>query len=439
MQLIDLKYIFRTLKYRNYRLFFSGQGISLVGTWMQQIALCWLVYRLTNSVFLLGVVGFISQIPTFILTPLAGVIADRYNRLRLLIITQSLAMLQAAVLAVFVLTNTIAIWHIMALSMFIGIINAFDIPIRQAFTVELIENKEDLGNAIALNSSMFNLARLIGPAIAGIIISFAGEGVCFLLNALSFIAVIISLTAIKISTKRAKAEFKNSKVISELKEGLLYAVGFKPIKYILLLLAVVSLMGAPYQLLMPVFARDIFHGGPKTLGFLVTMAGAGALLGAIYLAARKSVLGLGTIITRATALFGLGLISFSFSRILWLSILCVSLAGFGMMVQMAACNTILQTIVEEDKRGRIMSFYAMAFMGTATLGSLFTGTIASLIGAPRTLLIGGVCCIIGSLVFLSKLPQIREKIHPIYAKKGIIPEVASGIQSAARLEIFQKD
>ena len=434
---MDFRLIFRALRHRNYRLFFGGQTISLVGTWMQQVALSWMVYRLTNSVFLLGVMGFVTQIPTFILTPIAGVIADRYPRHRILVITQVLAMLQALILAVLVVTGAITIWHIFVLGIFIGLVNAFDIPIRQAFTVEMIEGREDLGNAIALNSSMFNFARLLGPAIAGILISLIGEGGCFLLNAVSYLAVIISLLAMRIIPRRI--EFKNVPVFSELKDGLKYAFGFKPIKHILLLLALVSLTGVPYQLLMPVFARDIFHGGPRTLGFLVAMSGLGAFSGTIYLAAKKTVIGLGRNIVQATALFGLGIISLSLSRVFWLSLLFTFIAGFGIMVQMAASNTILQTIVDEDKRGRLMSLYTMAFMGTAPLGSLWAGSLASHIGAPYALLIGGFCCIISAFIFARQLPALREKIRPIYVKKGIIPEVASGIQSAARLEIFSKD
>ena len=434
---MDFRLIFRALRHRNYRLFFGGQTISLVGTWMQQVALSWMVYRLTNSVFLLGVMGFVTQIPTFILTPIAGVIADRYPRHRILVITQVLAMLQALILAVLVVTGAITIWHIFVLGIFIGLVNAFDIPIRQAFTVEMIEGREDLGNAIALNSSMFNFARLLGPAIAGILISLIGEGGCFLLNAVSYLAVIISLLAMRIIPRRI--EFKNVPVFSELKDGLKYAFGFKPIKHILLLLALVSLTGVPYQLLMPVFARDIFHGGPRTLGFLVAMSGLGAFSGTIYLAAKKTVIGLGRNIVQATALFGLGIISLSLSRVFWLSLLFTFIAGFGIMVQMAASNTILQTIVDEDKRGRLMSLYTMAFMGTAPLGSLWAGSLASHIGAPYALLIGGFCCIISAFIFARQLPALREKIRPIYVKKGIIPEVASGIQSATRLEIFSKE
>ena len=335
---------------------------------------------------LLGMVVFLGQIPSFVLTPFAGVIADRHNRRHILVATQTLAMLQALILSILVLTNSIKVWQIIALSVFLGLINSFDIPVRQAFTIEMIETKEDLGNAIALNSSMVNGARLIGPSLAGIIIATLGEGLCFLLNAISYIAVIVSLLAMKINEKKIKSSHPH--VLHGLKEGFVYAFNFAPIRYILILLSLVSLTGVPYQVLMPVFAKDIFHGGPQTLGFLMAMAGVGALIGAIYLAGRRSVLGLGKIIVLASGVFGLGLIVFSRSRVLWFSMLVICVAGFAMMVQMAASNTILQTIVEEDKRGRVMSFYTMAFMGMTPFGGLLAGALASKISAPNTLLFG---------------------------------------------------
>ena len=436
-QMSNFRLIFRALRHKNYRLFFAGQTISLTGTWMQQIAMSWLVYRLTNSPLLLGVVGFAGQIPTFLFAPLAGVIADRAPRHRILIITQTLAMCQAGLLSILILTHTIQIWHILVLSIFMGLVNSFDIPVRHAFTVEMIERKEDLGNAIALNSSMVNAARLIGPSVAGILIAAWGEGICFLLNALSYIAVIISLLAMRITPREIKQSSKH--ILHELKEGFVYAFNFIPIKAILILLSLISLMGVPYQVLMPIFARDIFHGGPKTLGFLMAMAGVGALMGAIYLAGRKSVVGLGKIIALAAGCFGLGIIVFAFSRLLWVSMIAIGAAGFAMMVEMAASNTVLQTIVEEDKRGRVMSFYTMAFMGMAPFGSLLAGGLATKIGASYTLLWGGSCCIIGALIFTTKLKVIRDKIHPIYVKKGIIPEVARGIEAATGLEGLSKD
>jgi len=404
---------------------------------MQQVAVGWLVYRLTNSALLLGLVGFVGQIPTFLCSPFAGVFADRHNRRNMLVVTQSLAMIQALILSALILTKNIHVWHIVVLSAVLGIINSFDIPIRQAFTVEMVEDREDLGNAIALNSSMVNAARLIGPSIAGVLIATMGEGICFLLNAISYIPVIASLLAMNVARK--KIQTQNRHILLEIKEGVSYAFNFSPIKSILLLLSLVSLMGVPYQILMPVFARDIFHGGPSTLGFLIAMSGIGALAGAIYLAARRSVLGLGRIIALTAALFGIGIVAFSLSKVLWVSMVILLVSGFGMMVQMASSNTVLQTIVDEDKRGRIMSFYTMSFMGMAPFGSLLAGTLASKIGAPNTLLLGGIICIIGAFIFSLKLPSLREKIHPIYAKKGIIPEVAKGIQSAAGLDGFLKE
>lgn len=432
-----LKRTFRALRFRNYRLFFGGQLISLIGTWMQQIAVTWLVYRLTNSAFFLGAVGFAGQMPIFIVTPFAGVFADRLNRHRILVATQTLSMIQATILAVLTLTGNIQVIHIFLLSIFLGLINAFDNPTRQSFVLEMIENKEDLGNAIALNSSMFNSARLLGPSIAGIVIAAIGEGLCFLLNALSFVAVIIALLAMRIAPRERKQESRG--VLEGFKEGFKYAFGFAPIKYILLLLALVSVMGMPYAVLMPIFARDILHGGPRTLGFLMGATGMGAVTGAIFLASRKSVAGLSRWIPTAASIFGTGLIAFSFSRSLWLSIGLLYVVGFGMMVQMASSNSILQTVSDDDKRGRVMSFYAMAFMGMAPFGSLLAGSLASFIGAPTTLMISGICCIIGAAVFAAKLPKLHEKIHPIYMKIGIIPEVSSGIQAAAQLTVPPED
>jgi len=420
---------FRALANKNYRLFFIGQSISLVGTWMQQVAMSWLVYRLTGSALWLGLVGFLGQAPAFFLTPFAGVLADRYRRHRILIVTQILALLQAVILFWLVATNTIALWHVIVLSVLFGLINSFDIPARHAFTIEMIDKKEDLSNAIALNSSMVNLARLIGPSVAGVIIASFGESLCFLVNALSYVAVIIALFVMKMKSQAVVSD--RISVLEHLKEGFTYAFGFAPIRYILFLLGLVSLMGVPYQVLMPIFAKDIFKGGPATLGFLMSMAGIGALMGAIYLAGRKTVLGLGKIIGIAAIIFGLGLALFAHSTSLWVSFAIVCVAGFAMMVQMAASNTVLQTIVEEDKRGRIMSFYTMAFMGTTPFGALLAGGLAHKIGAPYTLMIGGICCMIGGIVFLQKLPVIREKIRPVYIKKGIIQEVIQEIREVA--------
>jgi MFS family permease len=380
---------------------------------MQRIAMSWLVYRLTNSAFLLGLVGFTSQIPLFLLTPFAGVLADRMNRRRVLVVTQILAMIQAFVLTVLVLTGTTAVWHIMCLSVFLGIVDAFDMPIRQSFMVEIVQ-KKDLASAIALNSSIVNCAQLLGPSVAGILIASMGEGMCFLLNGVSYIFVIVSLIAMKI-TRKEKQE-RDIHVLAEIKEGFLYAFGFGPIRFILLLLALTSLVGIPYRVMMPIFAKDILQGGPHTLGFLMAGAGVGALTGSIYLASRKTVPGLEKWIALAAGLFGIGLVGFSRSHVFWLSLPLVLLTGFGMMVQMASSNTVLQTVVEEDKRGRVMSLYAMAIRGMAPFGSLLVGGAASKIGAPNTLMISGLLCLLGSAMFARKLPALREMVRPIYMR-----------------------
>jgi MFS family permease len=415
-----LRLIFRALYHRNYRLFFGGQGVSLIGTWMQQIAMSWLVYQMTNSAFLLGLIGFSSQICSFFFSPFAGVLSDRWNRHHILVATQSLAMTQAFILAFLTLTSVITVYHIILLAIFLGLVNAFDMPTRQAFVVEMVERREDLGNAIALNSFLFNGARLVGPSIAGILISILGEGMCFLLNGISFLAVIIALLAMKM--RPDKGEHEKTQVLKGLKEGFAYAFGFPPIRSIIFFLGWISLVGMAYTTLVPVFAKDILHGGPQTYGFLMAASGMGAVIGAVYLASRRSVLGLGRIIAIASGIFGIGLISFSLSHVLWLSLILLMLTGFGMMVHMASSNTILQTMVDDDKRGRVMSLYVMSFMGMAPFGSLLGGSLASKIGGPYTLIIGGAFCILGSFMFTKKLPSIREMVRPIYIRKGILSE-----------------
>jgi MFS family permease len=422
-----LQAIIRTLSSRNFRLFFYGQGISLIGTWMQQVAMSWLLYTLTNSAFMLGLISFVARIPIFLASPLLGVLADRWNRHRIVVVTQTLSMIQALFLAFLVLTHVVHVWHLFALSLFIGIVNAMDIPSRQSFLVEMVD-KKNLGNAIALNSSLVNAARLIGPSVAGILIAVVGEGVCFLINAVSYMAVIVALLMMKITPR--KIERKNIPILREFREGARYAYGFAPTRAILLLLSLVSLMGMPYMVLMPVFAKSIYHQGPNGLGFLSGAAGAGALLGAVFLATRNSVLGLGRIIVMAALLFGTGLLVFSHFPLFWPSLGLLALTGFGMMVFLASSNTVLQTIVEDDKRGRLMSFYAMSFMGMAPFGGLLAGGLASRIGVQNTVLAGGVVCIVGGLWFASSLPKLRGMVRPIYVQKGILTEVASGIQSA---------
>ncbi len=423
--------IFRSLRYRNYRLFFTGQIISLIGTWTQQIALPWLVYRLTGSAVLLGVVSFSTQIPAFILSPFAGVMADRWDRYRILIATQTLSMLQATLLAILYFTGHINIYYIIILAAILGLINAFDMPTRQSFVIALVEKKEDLSNAIALNSMMFNSARLIGPTIAGVIIAASNEGVCFAINAVSFLFVIASLLMMKINPAEINRVKKH--VFHEFKDGLAYVFGFTPLKYIILLLALVSLTGMSYAVLMPVFADKILHGGPGTFGLLMSFAGIGALTGAAHLASRKTVRGLLRIIPIANVLFGCGLIVISFVSQLWMALPLMFVIGLGMMTQMASSNTIIQTIVDDDKRGRIMSFYVMAFIGTAPFGSLIAGTLAGKIGVPYTLSIGGLLCLIGAAVFARKIPDMRKNMRPIYVKLGIIPQMSSGLQATSNL------
>ncbi len=412
-------FMLRALKYRNYRLFFGGQIVSLVGTWITQTATNWLVYRLTGSAFLLGLVGFAGQFPAFLLSPFAGIFVDRWNRHRLLVATQTISMLQSFALAFMTLTGRITIGWVIALSVVQGCVNAFDMPGRQAFLLQMIENRKDLGNAIALNSSMVNVARLVGPSVAGLLIAAASEGWCFLIDGFSYIAVIVSLLRMTIVHAPA-ARAARAGAVQQFKEGFRYAFGFPPIRSIILLLALVSLVGVPYSVLMPVFATEVFHGGPHTLGFLMTASGCGALVGALWLAGRRSVVGLGRVIPTAGALFGAGLITFGVMHNFWLALPCLTIAGFGFMVQMASSNTVIQTIVDDEKRGRVMSFYTMAFLGTVPLGSLIAGSLSSRIGAPRTLVIGGICCIAGAALFARALPVLRTHVRPIYIKLGLL-------------------
>ncbi len=421
--------IFRTLRYRNYRLFFGGQLISLIGTWMQQVAVIWLVYQLTNSALLLGIAGFASQIPMFVLSPFAGVLADRFNRHRIIVVTQSLAMIQATILAILTYSGGITIWYIIGLMIFLGCINAFDMPTRQSFVLEMVENKEDLGNAIALNSSIFNSARLIGPSIAGIMIAAVGEAACFLLNAVSFIAVIAALLAMRLP-ERLPTHVHHT-VFEGFKEGFRYVSTFRPIRSILLLLALVSIIGIPFTVLMPIMAQDILHGGAHTFGFLMGAQGVGALAGAILLASRKSVRGLLKWISTAAIVFGAGISVFSVSHNQWLSMAMLTLAGFGMIVQMASSNTILQTISDDDKRGRVISYYTLAFAGMTPFGSLLAGSLGSAIGAPMTILLSGFVCLVAGIVFSTHLPKLRKDIRPVYQRIGIIQEIPPPPQSVA--------
>jgi len=423
--------VLRALRHRNYRLFFGGQGISLVGTWMTRVATGWLVYRLTHSALLLGLVSFAAQIPILILGPVAGVWVDRLNRHRVLVVTQILSMLQSFALAGLALAGIITVIDVILLNLFQGAINAFDMPARQAFVVEMVETREDLPNAIALNSSLVNAARLVGPSVAGLLIAAVGEGYCFLLDGFSYIAVIASLLAMSLVPW---SPHPHASVRSEVREGWDYILGFRPIWAILVLLSVVSLVGMPYTALMPIFAGTILHGGAHTFGFLMGASGVGALIGAVSLAARRTVLGLGRLVALTTAGFGASLVAFAASRQLWLSLLLLVLTGYSFMQQMACSNTILQTIAEDKMRGRVMSFYSMAFQGVAPFGSLIAGAVAARIGAPHTLMVGGSLCVVSAALFAWQLPALRKLIRPIYVEKGILPEIASGIHSASVLQ-----
>ncbi len=425
------RFALRALRSYNFRLFFAGQSVSLIGTWMTRVATSWLVYRLTKSPFLLGAVSFAGQIPLFFLAPIAGVWVDRWDRHRTLIATQALSMAQSFVLAVLALTGSITIWHVVALMLLQGFINALDMPARQSFLVQMVDRRDQLPNAIALNSSMVNAARLVGPAIAGVIIGSVGEGPCFLIDGISYIAVIVSLLAMRVSPQPQRAGTKNT--FEELREGWRYVSRSHSIRSILLLLALISLLGMPYTVLMPIFAAQVLHGGPHTLGYLMAAIGVGALIGAVGLAIRKTVLGLGRVIPLSAGIFGAALIGFALSRSLWLSMALLLATGYGMMRNLAASNTLLQTILEEGKRGRVMSFYAMAFAGMSPFGSLLAGVSAARFGAPATVVASGVCCMIGAALFARELPRMREQIRPIYVQLGILP-AAVNAESASELQ-----
>jgi MFS family permease len=409
----------RALRHRNFRLFVAGQSISLIGSWMTRVATGWLIYRLTKSAMLLGTVGFAGQLPAFLLAPVAGVWVDRLNRRQVLIWTQALAMVQALLLAGLTFSGDITIEWILWLSAFQGVINAFDMPGRQAFVVQMVEDRRDLGNAIAINSSMFNLARLIGPSLAGITIAATGEAWCFLIDGISYLAVIGSLLAMQVSVDPPQRQAGS--LLTELKEGWTYATGFIPTRIILLLCALISLMGMPFMVLMPVFAASVLHGDPHTLGTLTAAVGVGALAAAISLAARRSVLGLSRMIPIAAAAFGAGLIGFGLSRAVWLSVVMMFITGFGMVQGMSSSNTIIQTVVSEDMRGRVMSYYTLAFLGMVPFGSLLAGAMAHAIGAPLTVMINGAIVLAGAAWFTSQRPALRRAIRPIYVQMGLLP------------------
>jgi MFS family permease len=427
-----LAFMLRAFSYPNYRLFFGGQIVSVIGSWISMTATSWLVYRLTGSAMALGIVGFAGQIPGFVMGPFAGAFLDRWDRHRVLVVTQSISMLQSFTLALLTFTGHINVPTIIVLNAIQGMVNAFDMPARQAFVPTMITDREDLANAIAMNSSMFNAARLIGPSIAGFVIATAGEAWCFLADGFSYFAVILALLAMK-GVRKLHRPAAHAGIVEHLLEGWRYVSGFRPIRSLMLQLAWLCLVAMPFSVLMPVFADRILGGGPHTLGFLMAASGLGAMTGALWLSSRKSVVGLGRVIMVNTIVFGTGLVGFALSRWLWLSLVFMIITGFGMMVQMASTNTVIQTIVDEEKRGRVMSFYTMSFLGTAPFGSLLAGWLSTRIGAPHTVLLSGGLCIATAAWFARELPAIRLVVRPIYVRMGILPEVARGLQTATNL------
>jgi len=415
----------RALAHRNYRLFFYGQSVSLVGTWITRVAISWLVYRLTGSKLLLGIVSFAGQIPTLLLAPLAGVVVDRHNRRRILIWTQAGSLVQSVLLAVLTLLDLITVPQLVVLQLVQGVINAFDTPARQALVVEMVTDRSDVPNAIALNSSMVNGSRVIGPAVGGVIIAAVGEGWCFAIDAVSYVGVLISLAMMRLEPRPHPPGMP---LLDDLRSGFRYVRDSVPIRSGLMLLAVVSTAGVPYTVLMPAVVAETLGGGPDLLGWLMGASGAGALAGALYLANRHTVVGLGRVIFIGALTFGASLVAFSSARTVWLAAPLLALAGAGFIVQAASTNTIIQTIVDEPFRGRVMAFYTMAFFGSVPVGSLIAGVVATSVGATMTIRLGGFICIAAGLWFASRLPALRAAIRPIYITRGIIapPDVDPG-------------
>jgi MFS family permease len=422
----------RALRSRNYRLFFTGQLISLVGNWMTQIATAWLVYRLTHSSLMLGAVSFCGQIPAFLLAPFAGVLVDRWDLRRTLLATQALAMLQSFALAYFTLNHTITVNILLALYVFQGIINGLDIPARQAIVSQLVADPNDMANAIALNSSLFNLARLIGPSIAGFVIAAKGEGFCFLIDGISYVAAIVAIFFIRLLPRQPR---QPKHVLHELREGLVYTFGFPPLRALILLSAVVSLLGIPYTVLMPVFADDLLHGGPQTLGFLMGGIGVGAVIGALLLASRRTIVGLGRWIVVAGLGFCAAISVFALSHSVGLSVLMMGFTGFSLVIANAASNTLVQTIADEDKRGRALSLLMMCFLGLVPIGGLIFGELArpDRLGPRETVILGALCVAAAMMVFGMNLAKLREHVRPILIARGILPPIASGLEAQGEL------
>ena len=415
-----IHHTFRAFSSRNYRLFFSGQGISLIGTWMQQVAISWYVYRLTGSSVMLGTVAFLSQVPSMLVGPFAGVIADRFDKRKLLYATQIASMVQALTLAFLTISGHGTIGALFALSFVMGIINGIDAPVRQSFVIQLVESKKNLPNAIALNSAMFNLARIIGPSVGGFLIVLAGESGCFLINGISYIAVLAALYSMDVKPA-LPVQREGRSIIGDFKIGIQYAHATVPIRYLLFLLSVISLMGLSYMTLIPVYAKTILHGGAHIYGILMAFGGGGALAGALYLASRRDVRGLIRIGAVTSVVMSLLLIMFSFTNSIYSACGIIGSIGFCMILIMGTCNTVLQTIVEEKMRGRIMALYTMSFLGFTPFGSLLMGWISDKAGPQKAVMVGGVCCLAASMIFVSKYRIIRAHIRPMYVKLGIIP------------------
>ena len=411
----------RALRSQNYRLFFAGQSVSLIGTWVTRIATSWLVYQLTGSAWWLGVVGFVGLLPTLVVAPVAGVLVDRWDRRRVLIVTQALSLAQSAVLAGLVFTHTVTVAHILWLQLVQGVVNSLDTPARQAFVVQMVDDRADLPNAIALNSSMFNGTRVIGPAIGGALLATAGAGWCFTLDAVSYVAVLASLLLMRVAARPGPPATRGlAAVIAELGEGVRYAAGFPPVRNLLLLIALLGTFGMPYTTLMPEVASKVLHGGPHLLGWLMTAGGVGALGGALYLAGRTSVVGLGRVIAMGGIATGAALVAFSFAHTAPVALALLVLVGGAFMVTTASCNTILQTILPEALRGRVMALYTVAFLGTAPIGSLLAGALATRLGTPTTILAGALGCLLAGAWFARQRKQFSAHIRPIYIEQGIL-------------------
>lgn len=425
------RFMFRALRHRNYQLFFAGQSVSVIGTWMGRVAIGWLVYRLTGSAAMLGVVAFVGALPAFVLSPFGGSVVDWFDRYRVLLAAQVALGLIALALGVLVITGNEAVWSVILLTMLMGVVRAFDIPARQAMVIDLVDDREDLANAIALNSTMINGAKLIGPTVAGVVIAVAGEGILFLADGFSYVFVVAALLAMRMPVRHRPPKDRNFR--AHFVEGWHYARLSIPIRSLLMLMAMVSLLAVPYIVLLPIFADQVIGGGATTLGFLTAAGGAGAVIAGMYLASRRSVIGLGRVIALGAALFGAALIAFSLVSQLWLAMLLLPVAGFGMMTVMAGANTALQTLVDDDKRGRVMAFFTMAFMGTAPIGNLIAGFVAEHLGVQLTVAIGGGACMISACWFAMTLPAIRAAARPILIERGLL--VAEAVRDAADSEL----